>query len=433
MIGWSKPLVPNGYFAASGVGPTITTATLPDGNVAAAYSQALAASGGTLPLVWSVLSGSVPAGLALSAAGVLSGTPTTVAAYTFTVKVQDNVGRMNTRAYTVSIAAALGPSRLFVAGRDSTPAGAAYYDLVGASWHALADLPGSKYMDGGDWPGSIHLDTFGGKIAFMGCKGSNVYLYVYDIATNAWSSFNCTTGGDDCGCGEVLTSGRYLVGYGWSGAATKIYDPVANTVSNGASGGNIYYQLSCVLASGKVLLVSCYTNVTHIFTDNGGAGSWTTGADLPANYVHGGCVRLLDGRVMYWGPVAQAYCGTPTITAWGAVTSAPASVVHHQGVVLPDGRVVLAGGSSRKIYIYTPGAWSPGDAPNLNPGSWATATQLTLYASNQGQVLYSTVTGKVYVVGNSPHVSVWDPVADTIADLVIPGALNVNYPLGILY
>ena len=433
MIGWSKPLVPAGYFNASGVGPTITTAALPDSNVGSTYSQALAASGGTLPLVWSVLSGSVPAGLALSAAGVLSGTPTTVAAYNFTVKVRDNVGRTNTRAYTVNIAAALGPSRLFVAGRDSTPAGAAYYDLVGATWHALADMPGSKFMSSGDWPGSIHLDTFGGKIAFMGCQGSNVYLYVYDIAGNAWSSFNCTTGGDDTGCGEVLPSGRYLVGYGWSGAATKIYDPVANTVSNGASGGNIYYQLSCVLASGKVMLVSCYSAVTHIFTDNGAAGSWTTGTNLLANYTEGGCVRLLDGRIMAWGPTTAVACATPTITAWGAVTAAPASVFHHQGVVLPDGRVVLAGGQSRRIYIYTPGAWSPGDAPNLNAGSWATAAQLTVSASNQAQVLYSTLTGLVYVVGGSNHVSVWDPVADTIADLAIPGALNVNLPLGILY
>jgi hypothetical protein len=49
----------------------------------------LAATGGTTPYTWSLSSGTLPAGLTLSAAGVISGTPTTPGTYTITVKVTD--------------------------------------------------------------------------------------------------------------------------------------------------------------------------------------------------------------------------------------------------------------------------------------------------------------------------------------------------------
>jgi hypothetical protein len=57
----------------------ITTASLPNAVVGTAYSTTLAASGGTTPYAWSILSGALPAGLSLNAStGVISGTPTAV-------------------------------------------------------------------------------------------------------------------------------------------------------------------------------------------------------------------------------------------------------------------------------------------------------------------------------------------------------------------
>lgn len=59
--------------------PVIDTASpLSSGTVGNAYSQTFVASGGTPPYSWSVTSGTLPAGLTLSTAGILSGTPTTV-------------------------------------------------------------------------------------------------------------------------------------------------------------------------------------------------------------------------------------------------------------------------------------------------------------------------------------------------------------------
>ncbi len=75
----------------------ITKMSLTAGFVGASYSEALTASGGMSPYTWSILSGSLPAGLTLnSSTGAISGTPTTTGTSTFTVQAQD--GNMITAA-----------------------------------------------------------------------------------------------------------------------------------------------------------------------------------------------------------------------------------------------------------------------------------------------------------------------------------------------
>ena len=71
--------------------PEITTTTLPNGIADTAYNQALATTG-TQPITWSVISGSLPAGLTLSTAGVISGTPRAVGTFNFTVQAVNSVG-----------------------------------------------------------------------------------------------------------------------------------------------------------------------------------------------------------------------------------------------------------------------------------------------------------------------------------------------------
>lgn len=68
----------------------ISTTTLPNGGLSSPYSQALATTGGTGTLTWSVISGSLPGGLTLgSSTGVISGTPTAAGTFSFTVRAAD--------------------------------------------------------------------------------------------------------------------------------------------------------------------------------------------------------------------------------------------------------------------------------------------------------------------------------------------------------
>ncbi|MDR3225936.1 MAG: putative Ig domain-containing protein [Clostridiales Family XIII bacterium] len=87
---------------ARGTAPTITTASLPNGTVNAAYNQSLAATG-TAPFAWTVDSGALPAGLSLSTSGAISGTPTTEGVFDFTVKVANSASPDATKTLRITI------------------------------------------------------------------------------------------------------------------------------------------------------------------------------------------------------------------------------------------------------------------------------------------------------------------------------------------
>ena len=93
--------------AISGGSSTITLSptSLPGGTVGSVYSQTISASGGSSPYTFAKSSGTLPAGLTLNSTGVLSGTPTTAATYSFTVQATDSASNSGSRAYSVTIGA----------------------------------------------------------------------------------------------------------------------------------------------------------------------------------------------------------------------------------------------------------------------------------------------------------------------------------------
>jgi hypothetical protein len=103
---------------------TITTSSLPSGTVDQPYSGQLAASGGTSPYTFSISSGSsLPAGLALSATGAITGTPTATNTNSTTLRVQDSTipnQQSSTKSLTITINAA--PPPLLIT-TTSLPAG----------------------------------------------------------------------------------------------------------------------------------------------------------------------------------------------------------------------------------------------------------------------------------------------------------------------
>src|SRR5262249_38995894 len=80
-----------------------TTSPLPDATVGASYSQTLTATGGVTPYTWSVTTGSLPAGLTLSTAGIISGAPTISGTANFTIQVTDNSSQVMSRAFSLKV------------------------------------------------------------------------------------------------------------------------------------------------------------------------------------------------------------------------------------------------------------------------------------------------------------------------------------------
>ncbi|MED5594682.1 putative Ig domain-containing protein [Janthinobacterium sp. P210006] len=89
---------------------SITPSVMPAMTTGVAYSQSLAASGGTATYSYTITGGSVPTGLSLAADGTLSGTPTAAGAFNFTVTATDSstgtgAPYTGSRAYSVTVAA----------------------------------------------------------------------------------------------------------------------------------------------------------------------------------------------------------------------------------------------------------------------------------------------------------------------------------------
>jgi hypothetical protein len=73
------------------VGPLVVTSLgdLTAGRSGVDYSHQLQGAGGSPPYTWAVASGSLPPGLSLSAAGIISGRPTSTGTFTFTASLKD--------------------------------------------------------------------------------------------------------------------------------------------------------------------------------------------------------------------------------------------------------------------------------------------------------------------------------------------------------
>ena len=91
---------------ASYTAPTITTTTLTNATQSVPYAPVtLAVTNGLAPFTWSVSAGTLPAGVTLEpSTGILSGTPSTVGANSFTVLVTDALNGTDTQALSLTVA-----------------------------------------------------------------------------------------------------------------------------------------------------------------------------------------------------------------------------------------------------------------------------------------------------------------------------------------
>ena len=121
---------------------SISTTSLPTGQVGKAYTATLSASGGMAPLSWALTAGTLPAGLALNAAGTISGTPTTTAAaLSLTFTVSDSASPMHQKSLTLpltvsagSVSVAIAPARAGLTVTQPLTLTATTSDPAGVSW-----------------------------------------------------------------------------------------------------------------------------------------------------------------------------------------------------------------------------------------------------------------------------------------------------------
>ena len=137
------------------------TGTIPAGTVGTAYSGSVSASGGIgAPYTFSINSGALPPGLTLSAAGAITGTPTTAGTYTFVVRGRDGDSPPSIGLASFSITIAAVPVTLVV-NPATLPGGTTTVSYSQTITATAGTGPYSYNVSAGTLPGGLSLSVGG--------------------------------------------------------------------------------------------------------------------------------------------------------------------------------------------------------------------------------------------------------------------------------
>ena len=298
------PYTASGTYALTTSAPTITVSpsTLSGATVGVATSQSVTASGGTAPYTYAITSGALPAGLTLSSAGTLSGTPTAAGTFSFTVRGTDANAYSGTRSYSLTVAAptiTLNPTTL-----TSATVGTASSQSVTASG---GTAPYTYAISSGALPAGLSLSSSGTLSGTPTAGGSfNFTVTATDSSTGTGPftgsrAYTLTVGN------PTLTITPSSTG-GLTGVAGTSYSQ-----SFTASGGSSPYIYALTINSGAMPSGLSFNTATHTLS-----GTPTTAGTV------GFTVTATDSSS---GAGPYAVSGTYTLTVSApTLTVAPATL-----------------------------------------------------------------------------------------------------------
>jgi hypothetical protein len=136
--------------------PVITTETLPNGEIDIPYSQTLTATGAT-PITWVLQGGSLPTGLSLSSAGVISGTPTITGTFFISVRATNSIGSDIKNFILTIIGVGSTPPAITTETLPNGEIGVLYNQTLTAT----GDTPITWSLQSGNLPTGLELSTNG--------------------------------------------------------------------------------------------------------------------------------------------------------------------------------------------------------------------------------------------------------------------------------
>jgi hypothetical protein len=373
----------------------IITTSLPSGTVQSTYGTALIASGGTAPYSWSLASGSLPPGLALSSStGALSGTPTAAGTFSFTVGVADSSSQHATRVLSVSVAATAPSLRITT---SSLPSGAVQV----AYSAALAATGGStpySWSIGGALPAGLALNSSTGAITGTPTQaGSFSFSAQVKDSTGATASASlnasiappsspvvsaispqsgATSGGTTVTVsGSNFASGATVLFGGTTAASVKVLSSSqVQAVTPAHIAGTVAVSLSqngqTATLSNSFTYNAVTPTVTSISPNSGSTAGGTTVTISGSNF--------LAGALVLFGTVSA-----PTVNISSGTQIQVVTPAHASGLI--DVAVVNSGnltGTLPSAFTYNSPSSGPPTITAISPTSGAPGTQLTITGTN---------------------------------------------------
>jgi hypothetical protein len=217
---------------------TIVNNSFPTGAVGQVYAQALGATGGIQPYVWSE-TGQFPPGLSVNSVGTISGTPTVGGTYAFTLTVVDARQTSVSKALSIIITGP-GSARLTVTTTTLPPGnlGQSYSQTLTATGGA----PPYQWAAGTGFPSFLALDTALGTVSGTPTAAGTLTFPVQvtdSVKTTATGTVSLTINSPPLSITTLapIFSGTVGVPYVQTFRATGGNPPYAWAIATGNAGG----------------------------------------------------------------------------------------------------------------------------------------------------------------------------------------------------
>uniref|UniRef100_UPI003F4955FB putative Ig domain-containing protein n=1 Tax=Ensifer adhaerens TaxID=106592 RepID=UPI003F4955FB len=313
----SSPVTFNVTVAPSSSPLTVTPANLPTPVIGVAYIQTLNTTGGTGPYTYALSGGTtLPPGLTLSAAGVISGTPTGSGPYNFIVRVTDSTtptAHTYDKSYNPTIAAPV-----IDVTPDSIPDGG-----VGAAY-------------------SVHFSASG---------GTPPYTYTLDVGTLP-TGLSLSTSGQLSGA--PTTAGSFNFKIKIQDSTTISTGGVHFVAQNFTTTINSFPPVALSPASGALPAATVGSAYSQGISASGGAGAISyavTAGSLPAGLALNTTTGAISGTPTAAAIGTANFTVTATAATSGSATANYSIAVSAPPVVLtPASNTALSGGTVGVAY-----------------------------------------------------------------------------------
>src|SRR6266478_55948 len=428
----------------------VTTSSLPFAVTGQSYSTTLTALGGNPPLsadTWALIGGSLPPGLNLSSAGVISGAATATGTFPFLVQVTDTgtPQHIATRSLTINVYA---PVAIQTPALSNAALGSPYTQVFTAigglpayGWSSTGILPpGLSLSSGGTLSGvPTALGTFSFSVTATDSLGLFASAPFSILVTNAIVQQPAqitfvvqpsnTAGAQSIspavqvqvfdGTGAVIPNAQVAMSFSNQACPTATLSGLLTSTTN-ASGIASFSNLSIDHGQSNFTIAATAGNAFSVSNAFNIEGFCDTGSMATARHNHI-LIVLPNGKALITGGVvnpngsgalASAELYDPASHTFSTLPNMNAARADHTMTLLPNGQVLIAGGFN--------------DTSNLSSAELfdqSTNTFTLLSASMSTQRAEHTATllanGKVLLAGGNTNVTtlasaeIFDPATNT--------------------